>query len=90
MFKAHRKEVKPRGYRVAQVCDLLQVSRSKVYKMMKANQLEYADVAGLRIIPADVIDALLTTRERPPVTVRPPSSPASPSLRVGRGSDPPD
>lgn len=53
------KTIERRALRVNDFCRAYGVSRSTVYKLMKANKLRTVLVAGRRLIPADAAEALL-------------------------------
>jgi excisionase family DNA binding protein len=54
------KTLERRAYRVKDFCATHGVSRSSVYKLMKAGKLRTVLVGGRRLIPKDAADALLT------------------------------
>ena len=48
-----------RAYRVNEFCDAYGISRTSTYEMIKSGELSSVKVAGRRLIPADVAEALL-------------------------------
>ena len=48
-----------RAYRIKDFCSAYGISRTSTYEMIKSGELSSVKVAGRRLIPADVAEALL-------------------------------
>jgi excisionase family DNA binding protein len=53
-----------RAYLIAEAVAAYRLSRSTIYKLMKAGKLRTVKVGGRRLIPVDAIEALIAAEEQ--------------------------